>query len=162
RAPRRRLRGAQGLHRALPQESDGHSQGAARVRRALAAVSLGGQLVHVAGARRVTDATGPKRTGFAVTGNAGGSEGLERFGYAQQLKRGMGGFQSFALSFSVISILTGAVTLYGYGFKWGGPLVMGLGWPLVAFFTFFIALSMAELASAFPTAGALYHWSALL
>ncbi len=87
---------------------------------------------------------------------------LERFGYAQQLKRGMGGFQSFALSFSIISILTGAVTLYGYGFTWGGPLVMGLGWPLVAFFTFFIALSMAELASAFPTAGALYHWSALL
>ncbi|MFT3839676.1 MAG: amino acid permease [Myxococcaceae bacterium] len=93
---------------------------------------------------------------------AGGSDNLERFGYAQQLKRGMGGFQSFALSFSVISILTGAVTLYGYGFKWGGPLVMGLGWPVVAFFTFAIALSMAELASAFPTAGALYHWSALL
>jgi amino acid transporter len=97
-----------------------------------------------------------------VNAPAGGADNLERFGYAQQLKRGIGGFQSFALSFSVISILTGAVTLYGYGFKWGGPLVMGIGWPVVAFFTFAIALSMAELASAFPTAGALYHWSALL
>ena len=26
----------------------------------------------------------------------------------------------------------------------------------------FVALAMAELASAFPTAGALYHWSAIL
>ncbi len=94
--------------------------------------------------------------------DASEAQQLERFGYVQQLKRGMGAFQSFALSFSIISVLTGAVTLYGYGFLWGGPLVMGLGWPLVAFFTLFIALSMAELASAFPTAGALYHWAALL
>jgi amino acid transporter len=74
----------------------------------------------------------------------------------------MGGFQNFALAFSVISILTGAVTLYGYGLKWGGPLVLTVGWPLVAGFTFLIALSLAELASAFPTAGALYHWASLL
>ncbi len=87
---------------------------------------------------------------------------LARFGYAQQLLRSMGGFSNFALSFSIISILTGAVTLYGHGLRFGGPLVMSLGWPLVAVFTVFIALSLAELASAFPTAGALYHWSALL
>ncbi len=74
----------------------------------------------------------------------------------------MGAFQNFALSFSVISILTGAVTLYGDGLKWGGPLVMTLGWPLVAVFTCFIAASLAELASAFPTAGALYHWASML
>ncbi len=87
---------------------------------------------------------------------------LLRFGYAQQLLRSMGGFQSFALSFSIISILTGAVTLYGHGLRFGGPLVMSIGWPVVAIFTMFVALSLAELASAFPTAGALYHWSSLL
>ena len=87
---------------------------------------------------------------------------LARFGYAQQLLRSMGGFQNFALSFSIISILTGAVTLYGHGLRFGGPLVMSVGWPLVAIFTMFVALSLAELASAFPTAGALYHWSSLL
>ena len=35
---------------------------------------------------------------------------LARFGYAQELFRTMGGFSNFALSFSIISILTGAVT----------------------------------------------------
>ena len=40
-------------------------------------------------------------------------EVLHRFGYAQQLLRDMGGFSNFAISFSIISILTGAVTLYG-------------------------------------------------
>src|SRR4051794_3978910 len=40
---------------------------------------------------------------------------LGHFGYAQELFRSMGGFSNFAISFSIISILTGAVTLYGYG-----------------------------------------------
>src|SRR5437879_54054 len=87
---------------------------------------------------------------------------LKRLGYAQQLLRDMGGFSNFALSFSIISILTGAVTLYGHGISWGGPIEMTLGWPLVTIMTTFVALSLAELASAFPTAGALYHWSSIL
>src|SRR6185503_2168511 len=90
------------------------------------------------------------------------AEQLRRFGYAQQLLREMGGFGSFALSFSIISILTGAVTLYGHGLRFGGPLTMTIGWPLVAVMTLTVAASLAELASAYPTAGALYHWSALL
>ena len=87
---------------------------------------------------------------------------LEKMGYAQELFRGMGGFSSFAVSFSVISILTGATQLYGYGLQHGGPLQMSAGWLLVSFFTMAVALSMAELASAYPTAGALYHWSSIL
>ncbi len=87
---------------------------------------------------------------------------LELLGYKQELLRDLGAFQNFALSFSVISILTGAVTLYSHGLDWGGPLVMTVGWPLVSCFTVFIALSLAELASAFPTAGALYHWASIL
>src|SRR5438552_1491092 len=87
---------------------------------------------------------------------------LRALGYAQQLLRDMGGFSNFALSFSIISILTGAVTLYGYGLTWGGPIEMTLGWPLVSVMTLFVAASLAELASAFPTAGALYHWSSIL
>ncbi|MFL5320732.1 MAG: amino acid permease [Myxococcaceae bacterium] len=90
------------------------------------------------------------------------AEQLRKLGYAQELLRGMGGFSNFALSFSIISILTGAVTLYGHGLKYGGPLVMLLGWPLVCVMTLFVAASIAQLASSFPTAGALYHWSAML
>ncbi|EAU66045.1 amino acid transporter [Stigmatella aurantiaca DW4/3-1] len=74
----------------------------------------------------------------------------------------MGGFSNFAVSFSIISILTGAVTLYGHGLRFGGPLVMGIGWPLVSLMTLAVAASLAQLASSFPTAGALYHWSAML
>lgn len=85
---------------------------------------------------------------------------LGRFGYAQELFRSMGGFSNFAISFSIISILTGAVTLYGYGLEMGGPLEMTLGWPLATIFTLTVAASMAELCSAYPTAGAMYHWAA--
>jgi amino acid transporter len=87
---------------------------------------------------------------------------LNRLGYAQELFRTMGGFSNFAISFSIISILTGAVTLYGYGLKMGGPAQMSIGWPLVTFFTLMVVCSMAELASALPTSGAMYHWSSRL
>lgn len=86
-------------------------------------------------------------------------EELRRLGYAQQLFREMGGFSNFAISFSIISILTGAVLLYGYGLKFAGPIINTLGWPLVSLFTLAVAASMAELASAYPTAGGLYFWA---
>ncbi|WP_066321737.1 amino acid permease [Bacillus sp. FJAT-29814] len=87
---------------------------------------------------------------------------LNRYGYAQELLRDMGGFSNFAISFSIISILTGAVSLYGHGLTYGGPGMMGFGWTIVAFFVMLVAASLAELASAIPTAGALYHWAATL
>jgi amino acid transporter len=90
------------------------------------------------------------------------AEQLRKLGYAQELLRDMGGFASFALSFSIISVLTGAVTLYKHGLTYGGPLQMLAGWPLVTLLTLPIVFSLAELASAYPTAGALYHWSSLL
>src|SRR4051794_30818970 len=87
---------------------------------------------------------------------------LSKFGYAQELLRTMGGFSNFGISFSIISILTGAVTLYGYGLEMGGPLEMTLGWPVATLFTLLLAASMAELCSAYPTSGAMYHWAAAL
>jgi amino acid transporter len=87
---------------------------------------------------------------------------LGKLGYAQELFRTMGGFSNFAISFSIISILTGAVTLYGHGLKMGGPAEMAFGWPLVTLFTLAVVCSMAELASALPTSGAMYHWSCRL
>ena len=74
----------------------------------------------------------------------------------------MGGFSSFALSFSIISVLTGITTTYGVALAGGGPAALGIGWPVVSAGTLVVALAMGELASAFPTAGALYHWSAWL
>lgn len=84
---------------------------------------------------------------------------LHKLGYAQQLFREMGGFSNFAISFSIISILTGAILLFGYGLGFAGPIINTYGWPLVSFFVLCIAASMAELASAYPTAGGLYFWA---
>jgi len=87
---------------------------------------------------------------------------LEKLGYSQELFRGLSGFSNFAVAFSVVSILTGTSQLYGYGLQHGGPSQIFWGWILVGFFTLIVSLSMAELASAYPTAGALYHWSSFL
>jgi amino acid transporter len=84
---------------------------------------------------------------------------LHGLGYAQELFRTMGGFSNFAISFSIISILTGAVILYDYGLAWAGKAAVTLGWPLVTIFVLCIAASMAEIASAYPTAGGLYYWA---
>lgn len=89
------------------------------------------------------------------------AEELKKLGYTQELLREMGAFSNFALSFSIISILTGGVVLYGHGLKYGGPFVMTVGWPLVTIMTLSVAASLAELSSAYPTAGALYHWASL-
>ena len=84
---------------------------------------------------------------------------LHRLGYAQELFRTMGGFSNFAISFSIISILTGAVILYDYGLAWAGKAAVTLGWPLITIFVVAIAAAMAEIASAYPTAGGLYYWA---
>lgn len=84
---------------------------------------------------------------------------LRHFGYAQELFRTMGGFSNFAISFSIISIITGIATQYGYGLEKGGPFEMSFGWPLVAVFTLAVAASMAQLSSAFPTSGGNYYWA---
>src|SRR5438094_982266 len=87
---------------------------------------------------------------------------LHQLGYAQQLFRDMGGFSNFAISFTIISVLTGGLTLYGYGLNHGGPQQMGIGWLLVGVMVLVVAAAMAQLASALPTAGALYYQAAKL
>jgi len=89
-------------------------------------------------------------------------ETLHRLGYAQELRRRMSGFSNFAVSFTIISILSGCLTLYGYGMNTGGPGIIVWGWPIVGIFTLLVGLSMAEVCSSFPTAGGLYYWSAKL
>lgn len=87
---------------------------------------------------------------------------LHQLGYAQELRRRMGGFSNFAVSFTIISILSGCMTLYGYGLVTGGPVTMVWGWVIVGGLTTVVGLGMAEVCSAYPTAGGLYYWSAKL
>src|SRR5215472_17719475 len=87
---------------------------------------------------------------------------LHGLGYAQELFRTMGGFSNFAISFTIISVLSGCLTLFYTGITTSGFAAGSLGWPLVTIFVVIVALGMAELASAYPTAGGLYYWSSKL
>jgi amino acid transporter len=87
---------------------------------------------------------------------------LHRLGYAQELFRAMGGFQNFAISFTIISILAGCLTSYAIAFNQGGPVAITWGWLIVGFFCIFVSLALGEIASTYPTAGGLYFWSSKL
>src|SRR5215831_17289102 len=87
---------------------------------------------------------------------------LHRLGYAQELFRAMGGFQNFAISFTIISILAGCLTSYAIAFQSGGPIAITWGWLFIGLMSTIIALAMAEIASSFPTAGGLYYWASKL
>ena len=87
---------------------------------------------------------------------------LHRLGYAQELRRRMGGFSNFAVSFTIISVLSGCLTLFYFGMQEGGPVDIVWGWLLVGVMTTVVGLGMAEIASKYPTAGGLYFWSAKL
>ena len=83
---------------------------------------------------------------------------LAELGYKQELHRGMSGFSNFAVSFSIISVLAGCITTFYLAMDAGGPLAISLGWPVVGLFVLCVALAMAEVCSAYPTAGGLYFW----
>src|SRR3954470_14648277 len=87
---------------------------------------------------------------------------LHSMGYAQELLRRMSGFSNFAISFSIICILAGGITSLQLGVSAVGGAAAGIVWPLGVGFCLLVALCMAQIASAFPTAGGLYHWSSIL
>jgi amino acid permease (GABA permease) len=89
-------------------------------------------------------------------------ERLAELGYQQELHRRLSGFSNFAVSFSIISILAGAITSYSIAMAAGGPFAITIGWLLVGIMVTLVALAMAEICSAYPTAGALYWWTAAL
>jgi amino acid transporter len=87
---------------------------------------------------------------------------LHRLGYAQELFRSMGGFQNFAISFTIISILAGCLTSYAIAYNQGGPIAITWGWLIVGGFCIIVSLALGEIASTYPTAGGLYYWSSKL
>jgi amino acid transporter len=73
----------------------------------------------------------------------------------------MSWFSNFAVSFSIISVLT-ALTLYGYGMGTGGPADLVWGYLLVGLLVIVVGSGMAEICSAYPTSGGLYYWAGRL
>jgi urea carboxylase system permease len=86
------------------------------------------------------------------------SSELAGFGYKQELDRSLGNFSSFAAGFSYISILTGVIQLFAFGFVFAGPPVWWT-WFIVLFGQFMVALCFAEMAGQYPLAGSVYNWS---
>jgi amino acid transporter len=87
---------------------------------------------------------------------------LHAMGYAQELARTMGRFSNFAISFSVICILSGGINSLAQATSGAGGASLGIGWLIGGGCALLFSLGMAQIASAYPTAGGLYHWSSIL
>jgi amino acid transporter len=86
---------------------------------------------------------------------------LARFGYKQELRRGLGLFSSFAVAFSYISPSTGIFTLFALGLTTLGGVFIWT-WPVVALGQFIVALNFAEVTSHYPIAGSVFQWTKYL
>ncbi len=87
---------------------------------------------------------------------------LHGMGYAQELSRRMGPFQSFAISFSIICIISGGLGSFPIALSTGGTFSLTVGWLVGGVFALVVAACLGQIASAYPTAGSLYHWSSIL
>jgi amino acid transporter len=86
-------------------------------------------------------------------------ERLAELGYKQELSRTWSAFTNFAISFTIISVLAGCFTTFSFAWLNGGPVAVSWGWPILCFFIMMVGFSMAELTSAYPTAGGPYWWA---
>src|SRR6202048_1416973 len=93
-----------------------------------------------------------------ATPEASDSHELAGFGYKQELDRSLGNFSSFAAGFSYISILTGVIQLFAFGFGFARPAVWWT-WLIVLTGQLLVAFCFAELAGQYPLAGSVYQWS---
>ena len=55
---------------------------------------------------------------------------LHSMGYAQELERSMSSFSNFAISFSIICILSGGINSLGQATAGAGGAAIGIGWPV--------------------------------
>jgi amino acid transporter len=86
---------------------------------------------------------------------------LEALGYQQRLMRRLGLFSNFAVGFTYLSPVVGVYGLFAYGLATGGPsFIWAL--PIVLIGQFFVTLIFAEVASQYPIAGGIYHWTRTL
>jgi amino acid transporter len=85
----------------------------------------------------------------------------EDFGYEPELKRTLGSFQVFAVSFAFISVAVGVFGTYDDVLKSSGPVGIWL-WPIVAVGQTLIALVIAQFAARIPLSGSSYQWASRL
>jgi amino acid transporter len=82
-------------------------------------------------------------------------------GREPELKRTLGSFQVFAVSFAFISVAVGIFGTYDQVLRTGGPLGIWL-WPIVAFGQGLVALVIAQFAARIALTGSSYQWASRL
>ncbi|MCB0939596.1 MAG: amino acid permease [Mycolicibacterium sp.] len=96
-----------------------------------------------------------------VSPNAHADEICEDCGYEPELKRTLGSFQIFAVSFAFISVAVGIFGTYDNVLQNSGPVGIWL-WPVVAVGQTLIALVIAQFAARIPLSGSSYQWASRL
>jgi amino acid transporter len=91
----------------------------------------------------------------------GANDFCEECGYQPELKRTLGSFQVFAISFAFISVAVGVFGTYNYVLQNGGPVGIWL-WPIVVVGQILVALVIAQFAARIPLSGSSYQWASRL
>ncbi|KAG1588445.1 hypothetical protein G6F48_005261 [Rhizopus delemar] len=83
---------------------------------------------------------------------------LQSLGYKQDLHRSISAFSNFAIAYSCCSVLSGLTPMWGDAMIDAGSMGVIWGWVITGLLTMMVALSLAEICSAYPTTGGLYFW----
>ncbi|KIX01381.1 uncharacterized protein Z518_09106 [Rhinocladiella mackenziei CBS 650.93] len=87
---------------------------------------------------------------------------MELTGHKPVLQRNYSRFALLAFSFMIVDSWSGIIGSLATGISSGGTVMLIYGSIAVTIFTMAVALSLAEIASAYPTSGGQYHWTAVL
>lgn len=96
-----------------------------------------------------------------LTTRAGVDEEFQDSGYAPELRRTLGGFAVFAISFAFISIAVGVFATYGDVLTTAGPVGIWL-WIVAAIGQTLIALVVAQFVARIALSGSSYQWASRL
>ena len=93
----------------------------------------------------------------------GGHEGPPRHGLRPGTASGdSAASRTSPVSFSIICILSGGINSLAQATSGAGGIGIGIGWLVGCFVSLVFAVAMAQISSAYPTAGGLYHWGSIL
>src|SRR3954451_15832889 len=85
----------------------------------------------------------------------------EECGYEPELKRTLGSFQVFAVSFAFVSVAVGVFGTYDDVLQTAGPVGIWL-WVIAAVGQTLVALVIAQFAARISLSGSSYQWASLL
>lgn len=88
--------------------------------------------------------------------------GAHQVGYTPELPSRLSMLSVLGLSFAIMAVPYGLSTTFYITLANGQSVTIIWGWVLVSLISLCIAASLAEICAVYPTAGGVYHWSAIL